>query len=88
MAVSENKSFVVLEENDKADAAANYRYFLASFDKFDEVSRSRFIATLSYAATVQEARTLIAAVPPAPAPAVTWYIIQPPSLEVSLVPNP
>jgi disulfide bond formation protein DsbB len=42
MAVSENKSFVVLEENDKADAAANYRYFLASFDKFDEVSRSRF----------------------------------------------
>ena len=42
MAVSENKSFVVLEESDKADAAANYRYFLASFDKFNEVSRSRF----------------------------------------------
>jgi disulfide bond formation protein DsbB len=42
MAVSENKSFVVLRENDKADAAANYRYFLGSFDKFDEVSRSRF----------------------------------------------
>ncbi len=41
MAVSENKSYVVLRENDKADAAANYRYFLASFDKFDEVSRSR-----------------------------------------------
>ena len=42
IAVSENKSYVVLRENDKADAAANYRYFLASFDKFDEVSRSRF----------------------------------------------
>jgi hypothetical protein len=42
MAVSENKSYVVLRESDKADAAANYRYFLASFDKFEEVSRSRF----------------------------------------------
>ena len=42
MAMSENKSYVVLRENDKADAASNYRYFLASFDKFDEVSRSRF----------------------------------------------
>jgi len=42
MAVSENKSYIVLRENDKADTAANYRYFLASFDKFDEVSRSRF----------------------------------------------
>ena len=42
MAVAENKSFVVLKENDKADAAANYRFFLASFDKFDEVARSRF----------------------------------------------
>ena len=41
MAVSENKSFVILRENDAADAAANYRYFLASFDRFDEVSRSR-----------------------------------------------
>jgi hypothetical protein len=42
IAVSENKSYVILRENDKADAAANYRYFLASFDRFDEVSRSRF----------------------------------------------
>jgi disulfide bond formation protein DsbB len=41
IAVSENKSYVVLRESDKADAAANYRYFLASFEKFDEVSRSR-----------------------------------------------
>ena len=36
LAVSENKSYVVLRESDRADAAANYRYFLASFDKFDE----------------------------------------------------
>jgi hypothetical protein len=42
IALSENKSYVVLRENDKADAAANYRYFLSSFDKFEEVSRSRF----------------------------------------------
>jgi disulfide bond formation protein DsbB len=42
MAVSDNKSFVVLRENDRADAAANFRYFLASFNKFDEMSRSRF----------------------------------------------
>ena len=41
MAVSENKSYVILRENDNTDAAANYRYFLASFDRFDEVSRSR-----------------------------------------------
>jgi hypothetical protein len=41
MAVSENKSYVVLRENDKADGAANFRYFLASFDQFDDVSRSR-----------------------------------------------
>ena len=42
MAVGENKSYVVLRENDKADAKANFRYFLESFDRFDEVSRSRF----------------------------------------------
>ena len=42
MAVSENKSYIVLRENDKADPAANYRYFLGAFDQFDEVSRSRF----------------------------------------------
>lgn len=41
IALSENKSYVVLRENDKADAAANYRFFLQSFDQFDEVSRSR-----------------------------------------------
>jgi len=42
MAVSENKSFVILRENDEADAAANYRFFVESFDRFDEVRRSRF----------------------------------------------
>ena len=42
IAVSENKSFVVLRENDQADAAANFRYFRQSFDRFDEVRRGRF----------------------------------------------
>lgn len=45
IAVTENKSFVILRESDKADVDRNYRYFLESFDAFDEVSRSRF-ATL------------------------------------------
>jgi disulfide bond formation protein DsbB len=42
LAVGENKSFVVLEPSDKADADANFRYFLESFDQFNEGSRSRF----------------------------------------------
>jgi disulfide bond formation protein DsbB len=42
MAVGENKSYVVVRPNDKANDDANFRYFLESFDKFDEVSRSRF----------------------------------------------
>lgn len=41
MALGENKSFTILHENDGADADLNFRYFLESFDKFDEVSRSR-----------------------------------------------
>ncbi len=41
MAVGENKSYVVLKEDDRADAGRNFRFFLESFDKFDEVSRSR-----------------------------------------------
>jgi len=41
LAVGENKSFVVLTENDKADPDGNFRFFLESFDQFDEVSRSR-----------------------------------------------
>jgi disulfide bond formation protein DsbB len=42
IAVGENKSYVVLEPSDKADADANFRYFLESFDRFNEVARSRF----------------------------------------------
>ena len=42
LAVGENKSFVVLKENAKADADRNFRFFLESFDRFDEVSRGRF----------------------------------------------
>jgi disulfide bond formation protein DsbB len=41
MALGENKSYVVLREDDLADADENFRYFLESFDKFSEVSRSR-----------------------------------------------
>jgi disulfide bond formation protein DsbB len=41
-AIGENKSFVVLEPSDKADAGANFRFFLDSFDRFDERARSRF----------------------------------------------
>ena len=42
IAVGENKSYVVLKPNDKTNADSNFRYFLESRDKFDEVSRSRF----------------------------------------------
>jgi disulfide bond formation protein DsbB len=41
IAVGENKSYVVLRESDTADASRNFRYFLESFDRFDEVARSR-----------------------------------------------
>jgi disulfide bond formation protein DsbB len=41
MALGENKSYVILRPDDRADAAANYRYFLESFDRFVELSRSR-----------------------------------------------
>ena len=41
VAMAENKSYVILKEADKADAAANYRYFLESFDAFNEAGRSR-----------------------------------------------
>lgn len=41
MAVSENKSFVVLKERERAAPAAHFRFFLESPDAFDEVSRSR-----------------------------------------------
>ncbi len=42
LAVTENKSYVVLRESATADANANYRFFLESPTAFDEVSRSRF----------------------------------------------
>jgi disulfide bond formation protein DsbB len=42
VAIGENKSYVVLEPSDKADAAANFRFFLESFDRFNEKARSRF----------------------------------------------
>jgi disulfide bond formation protein DsbB len=42
IAVSENKSYVILQPTDAADAGANFRYFLESFDRFNEVTRSRF----------------------------------------------
>ncbi|MEW6366308.1 MAG: disulfide bond formation protein B [Acidobacteriota bacterium] len=41
-ALSHNKSYVILKENDAADADKNYRYFAESFDQFDELDRSRF----------------------------------------------
>lgn len=41
MALGENKSYVILRENDGANEADNFRFFLESFDKFDQVSRSR-----------------------------------------------
>lgn len=53
--MGENKSYVILRENDRADARANFRFFLESFDKFDEVSRSRFStvrARMMYAMSV------------------------------------
>ncbi len=42
IAVGENKSYVVLTPDDKANADSNFRYFLESRDQFNEVSRSRF----------------------------------------------
>ena len=39
--IGENKSYVTLRENDHADPLRNYRFFLESADRFDEVSRSR-----------------------------------------------
>jgi hypothetical protein len=42
MVLSENKSFVVLRESGRAEAGRNYRFFLESFDAFEEITRSRF----------------------------------------------
>lgn len=40
-----NKSYVLLREGARADEGANYRFFLAGFDQFEELARGRF-ATL------------------------------------------
>jgi disulfide bond formation protein DsbB len=42
LALGHNKSFVFLRPSDTVDADANYRYFLESFDRFEEVRRGRF----------------------------------------------
>jgi disulfide bond formation protein DsbB len=41
VAMGENKSYVALREIEAADAEKNFRYFLESFDQFDEITRSR-----------------------------------------------
>ena len=41
LAVGENKSFVVVRPSARADADANFRYFLESAGAFDELSRTR-----------------------------------------------
>jgi disulfide bond formation protein DsbB len=41
LALSENKSYVILRENGRADADGNYRFFLEP-GPFDEVARGRF----------------------------------------------
>lgn len=42
MAVSENKSYVVLRESEESGGSSkNFRFFLESYDQFEEVSRSR-----------------------------------------------
>jgi disulfide bond formation protein DsbB len=67
MTVAENKSYVILRENDRADPAKNYRYFLESRDQFDELSRSRlttvrgrmmFVLSLAFDPSTQSIYTL------------------------------
>lgn len=41
IAIGENKSYVVLREALRADAVRNHRYFLESFEAFEELSRAR-----------------------------------------------
>lgn len=41
LAVTQNKSYVVLKENGRADPLANFRFFLEGFTDFDHVARSR-----------------------------------------------
>lgn len=42
LAVTENKSYVILKESESGDAKRNFRYFLEMPAAFDEVARSRF----------------------------------------------
>lgn len=42
IAVGDNKSYVVLRPSDSANGDANFRYFLESRDRFEEVTRGRF----------------------------------------------
>ena len=42
IAVAENKSYVILRQDDTVNANANFRYFTESFGQFSEVTRSRF----------------------------------------------
>lgn len=42
IAVSRNKSYVVLKENGAADPVSNYRFFLEAPEAFDQLARSRF----------------------------------------------
>ena len=47
LALARNKSYVVLREAERADPVKNYRFFLESFEAFDEVARSRFATVRS-----------------------------------------
>lgn len=55
LAMSRNKSYIVLRENGAADPVANYRYFVEAPEAFDQVARSRFAtmrARMMYAQSV------------------------------------
>jgi disulfide bond formation protein DsbB len=47
LALSRNKSYVILREAERPDPVRNYRFFLESFDAFEELSRSRFATVRS-----------------------------------------
>lgn len=67
MALGENKSYVILDENDQADLNRNFRYFLESRNGFDESSRSRlgtvrarlmYVMSLAFDATTDSLYTV------------------------------
>ena len=47
IAVSENKSFVIVREAEHVDAARNFRFFVDGFDQYEEVSRGRLTTVRS-----------------------------------------